>query len=78
MSISKLTNLSPQEAFQLGDYNSPGWNNAYIAFVLIQSGDYSLTNIFTILQNCLLAAAKDFDSWTEFLLATSEFLQAKD
>lgn len=76
--MSKLTTLSPTEAFQLGGYSSQGWKNAYIAYQILQEKDYSLNKVFTILENCLLAAALDFDSWMEFLLATSEFLQEQN
>jgi hypothetical protein len=71
-----LSDLSPDEAFQLGDFSSVGWYNAYLSHEALQKlrNEYKLETIFSIIENCMIASAKDI-IWLEFLFATLEEIQ---
>jgi len=71
-----LSELSPSEAFQLGDFQSEGWCHARLAHELLCNlkNEYKLETVFSIIENSMKASAID-PIWQEFLLAALEDLQ---
>lgn len=62
------------DAFQLGNFSSEGWYNAYAALNLISDWNKDPKTVFPILERLLLAAAKD-PCWLEFLISSVENIQ---